>query len=387
MEKTDMISIFSKLPDPRDPKKTTYPLIEVVFLTICSIISGIDHPTEMADFGNHILPWLRKYLPYANGIPAHDTIGRVFSLINPQDFFEAFLQWVPTLTDKLEGQQICIDGKTIRGSRDELKKGNAIHIVSAYAKEKGLVLGQIKADEKSNEITAIPQLLEHLDIAGCLVSIDAMGTQKAIADTIRRKEGDYLLALKGNQCNSHKDFKDFFDFVDEELAHGHEEAIAREYSMEYSEDIDKGHGRIEHRRLWKVEGIDWWQDSCKWKDVKCVMRIENTINTRNKTRTETRYYFSSADYSARDFIDKIRGHWGIENNLHWSLDVTFKEDQLRYRTGYAAENFNKVRHMAINLIKPLKSKERSKPSMKSCRMRSAYDAEFREKVLFQHIMR
>ena len=281
--------------------------------------------------------------------PSHDTFGRVFSLIDPETFSQCFREWTEGLRESILQEIVAIDGKTARRSHDRRKGCKAIHVVSAWARENGLVLGQVKVDEKSNEITAIPELLRTLELSGCIVTIDAMGTQKAIATEVRNADADYVLALKGNHGTLHAEVESFLT-----------DARARKFEgveHGYRETVEKDHGRIETRRYWITGHIAWIADRAEWEGLRSVAMIERIRDIGGEVTNELSFHLCSIAPEVRLFERAARGHWGVENNLHWILDVCFDEDQCRVRTGYAAQNMNILRHMALNILKRDTSKK------------------------------
>jgi predicted transposase YbfD/YdcC len=366
-----LINHFNELPDPRVRGRTDYPLIEIVFLCISAIISGFDGWEAIEDFGHGKLDWLRKYLPYENGIPRHDTVARVMSCLSPKALQACFVSWVQSIAKITEGEIVAIDGKQARRSYDKKNRKAAIHMVSAWACQNGVVLGQQKTDAKSNEITAIPQLLDILELKGCIVTIDAMGCQRDIAKKIRECEADYVLALKGNQSELQEMVSDFFTTAIEK------DFAAVEHSR--TEDNDYGHGRIESRICYSVPLPEYLKDFHKdWVDLKSLACIISSREINNVVTQEVRYYVSSLEANASKISHAIRCHWHVENSLHWVMDVTFKEDDSRIRRGVSAENMSVMRHLALNLIKKESESTFSVPRKR--RKASLYD-EYREKVL------
>lgn len=331
------LDFFAELEDPRIERHKIYPLDEILLTTLCAYICDAKSWEDLEEFGETRLDFLRTYLPYKNGIPSHDTFARVFSLINPGQFKQCFMSWVQTL-QKSASDVINIDGKTLRGSFDKRDDQKAIHIVSAFASNSRLVLGQEKVNEKSNEITAIPKLLDFLFLKGAIVTIDAMGCQKSIAAKIREKEAEYILALKGNHGDLHDEIRTYFEKV-----HREELAIFR--------DVDKGHGRIETRSCAVSMDIKWLTDHALWKDLCCILEIESNRIQEGRVSLEKRYYLSSKEGDPKIIAHAIRSHWSIENSLHWVLDVTFNEDKRRIRKGNGPENMAIVRHTALNLLR------------------------------------
>jgi predicted transposase YbfD/YdcC len=309
-------------------------------------------------------------LQLPNGIPSHDTFGRVFSLIAPSHFQQCFINWVESVTDILKGQVVAIDGKTLRRSHDKKSEKSAIHMVSAWAAKNRTVLGQVKTEEKSNEITAIPELLEVLDISGCIVTIDAMGCQKKIAGKIIEKDADYILALKGNQGNLAKEVEAFFTEADKNSYNG--------MSVDFYETKDVNHGRIEYRRYWLTDAIDGIAGTESWPGLKTVGMVESERHVDDDVSIEYRYYISSIENDAKKFGDGVRAHWGIENSLHWVLDIAFREDESRVRTGNAPENLATARHIALNL---LKNEKTAKIGVKNKRLKAGWDNSYLAKLL------
>ncbi len=361
---------FSTLDDPRLDRKKQHSLRDILLLTILGVICGAESWTDIELFGQSRQDVLKDVLSLPNGIPSHDTLGRVFSLLNPKQLEASFLSWIKSLVTLSDGELIAIDGKTLRRSHDRPSGVNAIHVVSAWAAENAVVLGQIKTDEKSNEIVAIPQLLAMLHIQGCTVSIDAMGCQKAIATQIRQQQGDYLLALKGNQSTLHDDVR---CFIESQL-----ESATPSGVFDQADASDKGHGRVEYRRAWVTDHIEWLKERHPdWPDLRSIGVIESVRYTGDKASVERRFYINSSPANAAQFLRSVRQHWGIENQLHWVLDVSFNEDQCRARSGHAAENLAVIRHIAINLLKH----EPSKLSIKAKRRKAGWDHKFLCKVL------
>jgi predicted transposase YbfD/YdcC len=371
-----IIEGFSSMEDPRIDRKKLYPLIEIIFLTITAVVSGADHFTDISIFGEANLRWLRKYLPYTNGIPSHDALGYFFSRLDPQAFKERFIEWIESVAKVTKGEIVAIDGKTLRGSYDKCGNKSAIHMVSAWATNARLVLGQRKVDDKSNEITAIPELLSMLELSGCIVTIDAMGCQKEIAKTIRSKGADYVLALKGNQGIFHEQVVEFFeDQCEREFADYCDSEAMGSYKT-----VERDHGRVDVREYWIVSDIDWLEKKKGWDGLQAIGCARLTSTQGEKTSCENRYYITSSALPAKTFGEAVRGHWGIENRLHWVLDVGFREDDSRVRKGEAADNFGVIRHICMNLLKQEQSFKRG---IKGKRYRAAMDENYREKVLFE----
>lgn len=361
---TSLHSHFRQLNDPRTGNHKKHLLIDVVVLTVIAVICGAESWDSIEMFGKSKKDFLSKFLRLPNGIPSHDTINRVFSMIRPDKFELLFSQWVNSLkSPEINKEVISIDGKVIKGSKDSFHKKSPIHIVSAWAGDNQLVLGQVKVSDKSNEITAIPQLLELLDIEDCIITIDAMGTQKSIAKTIIQEGADYVLALKGNQ-----------EAIKEQV-----ESLFERQTPEFSDtNVDKGHGRIETRKCEVITNLKFLDEKEHWTKLSSIVRITSTREIGDKISTEQRLYISSLVSNAADFNKYIRQHWGIENSLHWTLDMTFSEDYQRKRNGMASQNFALVQKMALNLLKIENSK---KISIKNKRLKAAWDNNFLLKIL------
>ncbi len=315
--------------------------------------------------------WLEKFLALPNGIPSRDTIRRLFAQLDPKQLQSCFLSWIKTIAQLTEGEVIAIDGKTLRHSYDRGKNKGAIHMVSAWASQNRLVLGQVKVSEKSNEITAIPRLLKILEIQGCIVTIDAMGAQKEIAQEIIERGGDYILSLKGNQGNIHQDVKQLFDW-------GFKTKFEN-IPYETCSQINKGHGRIEIRRYWLLSSVEHLIDAELWSGLKRVGLVESERRIKGKPPAiEKRYYLLSLDGGVERFAQGVRSHWSIENQLHWCLDVAFNEDDSRIRSGYAPENMALIRHIALNLL----GQETSvKAGKKAKRKKAGWDNAYLAQVL------
>lgn len=368
---------FSALGDPRVERTKLHQLLDIITIAICAVICGGDDWVEIETFGNEKRPFFDKFLLLPNGIPSHDTFGRVFARINPEQFQACFLEWVQDLVsasgNQLKGV-VAIDGKTLCGSRDTASGKGAIQMVSAWARSNSMVLGQVKVDDKSNEITAIPVLLKLFDLTGCTVTIDAMGCQREIAQVITEAGADYVLALKGNQSTMHQDV---IVMVQEGLATG---LKFREIAHHTAQTLDKGHGRIERRRYWLVDDptyLTYLNSEGKWANLHSIGVVQSEREVNGVTSTETRYYLCSVG-SLSEFVEAARGHWSIENSLHWVLDIAFREDQNRTRTDHSAHNFAILRHIALNLLKAEKT---AKVGVKVKRLKCGWNEDYLLQVL------
>ena len=342
MSQTSLLDRIMQLKDPRQSAKCTHNLGEVVFMTTCALLCGADDWQAIHLFASERQEWFRQYLQLPGGIPSHDTFNRLFSLLDPVQFRELFTIWVQdVLIDTPLSGVVAIDGKTVRGSRGQHK--GAIHMVNAWASEAGISLGQHKVDAKSNEITAIPALLDTLAIKGCLVTLDAMGCQKRIANKILKKEADYLLAVKSNQGKLHAELLGYFDGYWDT----HPDDVPGD---DFSAQDTKAHGRQELRRCWVMHETADLPEASSWQ-AKTIAAVQLDRKTARKGTTLIRYFISSKVLTADDVLQATRQHWRVENQLHWVLDVAFSEDQSRTRQGYAAENLATARQIALNLLK------------------------------------
>jgi predicted transposase YbfD/YdcC len=366
-EKKALLAHFADLEDPRT-REPLHRLDELLLVAICGILSGADGWAGVALWGRTKLPWLRQFLPFENGTASHDTFGRVFALLDAAVFERCFISWMASVCGALQGLEVAIDGKTVRRSKSP--GGKAIHMVSAFAHGLGLTLGQVKTAEKSNEITAIPELLDALLLKGCIVTIDAMGCQTAIAAKIVEKESDYVLAVKNNQPTLAQAIEGFFNGAEAKAWEG--------VPHTFAERVEKDHGRIETRRCWAVGDLGCLGDGHKWPQASTLAMVESVREINGVASTERRYYISSLKADAERMGAVVRGHWGVENGLHWSLDVAYGEDQARMREGNSAENFSILRRITLNLLKPDKT---VKVGIKNKRLKAGWDDAYRAKIL------
>jgi len=366
-----LLGYFASVPDPRIERSRLHPLTSVLILSLCAIIAGADSFVAIEKFGRAKEPWLKTFIDLPHGIPSHDTLGRIFAVLNPSALAEAFRAWVAGVARLTNGEVVAVDGKTLRRSFLEAGSSAFVHMVSAWATSNRIVLGQVKTEEKSNEITAIPRLLKLLQLHGCLVTIDAMGCQKEIASEIIDAGADYLLAAKDNQPKLHQALADVFD-----RARTDPHALA---SMDFHETHEKGHGRLEVRRCWTTTDVGELPQRAQWRNLAAIALVEAERTVNGKTSTEQRYYISSCPIlPAAKALDASRQHWAIENSLHWVLDVAFREDDCRVRVGNAAENFAVMRHLALNLLKSVKG---CKVGVRTRRMIAGWDDDFLLRVL------
>jgi len=362
---------FPTLTDPRR-REGTYPLINFVVIALCAVVAGADDFVAIADFGKARRDWLARFLDLSAGLPSHDRFNAILAAIRPAEFEACLLGWITALHELTDGQVIAIDGKTLRRSFDRASGKAALHMVSAWATVNQISLGQVAVDEKSNEITAIPKLLEMLELSGALVTIDAMGCQTEIAEKIVARGADYCLAVKGNQPTLHRGIVEFFAEQQEHDFAGPE--------VRCHETQERGHGREEFRGYVICPVPEDLPDKARWPGLKAIGMAVTDAARDGETSCEVRYYILSEYLSARRFAEAVRGHWGIENSLHWQLDVTFGEDSCRVRQGHADANLSVLRRAALGL---LKNEATSKVGVKNRRLRAAWDERYLDKVLFK----
>ena len=366
-----LVESFSYIDDPRSDSGKRHDLMDIISIAICAVICGAEGWADVELFGRSKYDWLKRFLKLPNGIPSHDTFGRVFSLIDPAQFQRCFVDWVKGISELTQGEVIAIDGKTLRGSYDRSRSRSAIHMASAWAQKNSLVLRQVKVADRSNEITAIPRLLSMLEVSGCIVTIDAMGCQKEIASKIIKSGADYVLSVKKNQPQLYEDIAETFADGLENISH------------DFSETVDKGHGRMEIRKCWAIsetDYLDYVNEDSRWKSLSSIAMVESERRVDGETTIESRFYISSLPNDAERLLAATRGHWSIENSLHWVLDISFREDESRVREGSAPENLAVIRHMALNLLKQDRT---VKASIKGKRKRAGWDNDFLLAVISQ----
>jgi predicted transposase YbfD/YdcC len=359
---------FAQVPDPRLDRTKDHQLLDILVIAICAILCGANDWVGVATFGQARRAWFRTFLALPNGIPSHDTFGRVFARLDPEAFTQAFLNWTQAIREVLSAEVIAIDGKTLRRSHDKGVGKGAIDMVSAWATANHLVLGQRKTAEKSNEITAIPELLRVLDVAGCIVTIDAMGCPTKIVETIVARGGDYVIAVKDNQKRLYQDVQDLF--------RGAQASNFREVAHDFQQTVEKGHGRIEIRRCWTLAEpsyLDYLTEARDWQGLRTVIMVEAERQIGSLTTVETRYFIASIENNAALALYAVRGHWGIENQVHWILDIAFREDESRVRKDHGPENFAVLRHIALNL---LKQDTTTRLGTQNKRLKAAWDQDY-----------
>ena len=377
--KLSLIEHFQDLPDPRVQGRCDHDLIDVLIIAVCALLCGGTGFDDMADFGQAKHAWFKTFLTLRHGIPSHDTFNRVFAALKPAAFLDCFLRWTQSLRQAVAHEIVALDGKALR--RAGRRGQSARDIISAWAHRNGLVLGQLKVADKSNEITALPHLLRVLELAGCIVTGDALGCQKTIAKEIIEADADYVLALKGNQETVHAEVQSYLDdaIVQQAATPARKGKEKPEPALAYTQTVEKDHGRLEIRRSWQSGRLGWFADREKWEGLRSVGVVESVRQVGLEEPTvERRYYLSSLAVDVEMFARAVRGHWGVENSLHWCLDVQMAEDQSRARTGHAAENLATLRRLVLNLLKREKTKKRG---LKGKQLNAGWDHDYLLRLL------
>lgn len=373
MDNLSLHYLFADLEDPRQAHKVRHSLEDIVLLAIFAVISNAQSWTEIEAFGQAKQDWLKQYLRLENGIPSHDTIQRVFQVLEPSVLMSRFIQWTQSVMEVSEGRFIAIDGKTVRGSYDQNREQQALHLVRAWATEQGLLLGHQKVAEKSNEITAIPEVLKLLALKGCIVTIDAMGCQTEIARQIVEQGGDYVLGLKANQPRLYAHAVDWFD-------HALQTDFRFIPNHDYAQTVNKGHGRIDLRECWLIRDtpiLSEFRQQYGWANLHTLILVRRQRDIKGQRTQDIRYYISSLREDAATILRAVRRHWAVENECHWVLDVVFDEDRSRIRLGDSPENFSLLRQIALTILK----RDHSKGSLKGKRFKAALNDDFRLQLM------
>jgi predicted transposase YbfD/YdcC len=359
LAKSSLVAHLREVPDPRIERRKDHDLIDILVIAVCTLLCAGETFNDMEDFGKAKRDWFQSFLGLRNGIPSHDTFNRVFAALDPKQFLDCFLRWTQSLRQAVPQEIVALDGKALRRA---LNKDQSVkYVVNAWAESNGLVLGQLKVADKSNEITAVPELLRVLELSGCIVTLDAMGCQRKIAKEIKEADADYVLALKGNQETVHAEVKSFLDatLAEQQAPRPKGAKLSQAAATLASvETVEKDHGRLEIRRYYQSDCLDWFADRAQWEGLQSVGMVESLREVGGKTTVERRYYLVSLPLGVETFARAVRSHWGVENKVHWVMDVCFGEDQSRARVGYAAENLATLRRLALNLLRSEKTKKR-----------------------------
>jgi predicted transposase YbfD/YdcC len=371
-----LVEQFKQLPDPRVRGRCEHDLVDVLVIALCCLLCGGEGFNDMEDFGMAKRKWFGTFLRLRSGIPTHDTFNRVFAALKPEAFLQMFMAWTQTLRSTISEEIVALDGKALRRALDHNDSPRVI--VSAWAASNSLVLGQIEVPDKTNEITALPKLLRALELSGCIVTLDAMGCQKEIAKEIKEADADYVLALKGNQGQCYQEIK---SYLDDAVSRHHQKAAAQKnrVPLAYHQTVEKDHGRLETRRYWQSGELDWFAGKAQWEGLSSVGIVESVRQVGQAPPTvERRYYLSSLNVDVEKFARAVRGHWAIENSLHWVLDVQCGEDRSRARAGHAAANLATLRRLALNLLKQDRTKKRG---IKGKQLNASWDHAYLRRLL------
>jgi predicted transposase YbfD/YdcC len=379
LAKTSLVAHFAVVADPRIKRRKEHDLVDILVIALCTFLCGGESFNDMEELGKAKADWFKTFLKLPNGIPSHDTFNRVFAALDPKSFLDCFLRWTQSLRQAVSQEIVALDGKALRRA---LNKDQSIpYVVSAWAEDNGLVLGQLKVADKSNEITALPELLRALELSGCIVTIDAMGCQKKIAREIKEADAEYVLALKGNHETIHREVQEFLDDLVAQTRTWRPPGVGLDRNVALlasKKMVEKDHGRIETREYFQSAELGWFAEGAKWEGLQSVGMVEATREINGKVSKERRYFLSSLPLDIEAFSRAVRSHWGIENKVHWILDVVFGEDQSRARSGFAAENLATLRRLALNMLKREKTKKRG---IRGKQLNASWDHAYLQRLL------